>query len=72
MFFRKRNKLKAECDERLIQLLEHTRQEWFQHRELLRLSFDHNEELAAQTKIREAKYFFLFREVKKRNISIKN
>ncbi|WP_203364676.1 YaaL family protein [Bacillus sp. REN10] len=72
MFFRKKNKLKKAHDENLMQLLEQSKQEWFKHRELLRLSFEHNEELVAQTKIHEAKYFFLFREVRKRNIRIKN
>jgi len=72
MFFRKKDKLKTAYDERLIQLLEQSRKDWFKHRELLRLSFEHNEGLIAQTKTYEAKYFFLFREVKRRNISIKN
>ncbi|GLY12925.1 YaaL family protein [Bacillus badius] len=71
MFFRKKAKLHAAYNTQLIQLLEQSRQEWFKHRELLRLSFEPNEELAAQTKMYEARYFFLFREARKRNISIK-
>ncbi|KMY55937.1 hypothetical protein AC623_20005 [Bacillus sp. FJAT-27231] len=71
MFFRKKAKLQAAYNDQLIQLLEKSRKEWFKHRELLRLSFEPNEELAAQTKMYEACYFFLFREARKRNISIK-
>jgi hypothetical protein len=70
MFFRKKDKQKTEYNDKLIHLLEQSRQEWFKHRELIRLSFEHNEELIAQTKVSEAKYFFLFREVKRRKISI--
>ncbi|MEK4027422.1 MULTISPECIES: YaaL family protein [Bacillaceae] len=71
MFFRKKAKLHAAYNAELIQLLERSKQEWFKHRELLRLSFEPNEELAAQTKMYEARYFFLFREARKRNIRIK-
>ncbi|MBM7650504.1 hypothetical protein JOC78_003496 [Bacillus ectoiniformans] len=72
MFFRKKDKLKKEYDGKLIQLLEQSRQDWVRNKELVRLSFEYNENLEAQTKISEAKYFFLFREVKKRNVRIKN
>ncbi|OLN21126.1 hypothetical protein BTO30_16595 [Domibacillus antri] len=71
MFFRKKQKLSAAYDEKLIVLLDRSQKEWFQHRELLRLSFEQNDELEAQTKAAQAKYFFLFREAKKRKIRIK-
>ncbi|HZG73201.1 MAG TPA: YaaL family protein [Chondromyces sp.] len=72
MLFRKKDKLKREYDEKLVELLAKSKGDWFRHRELLRLSFDGTEELSCQAKIAEAKYFFLFREVKKRKISMKH
>ncbi|OMP66782.1 hypothetical protein BTO28_10460 [Domibacillus epiphyticus] len=69
--FRRKQKMNAAYDEKLIELLGRSRKEWFQHRELLRLSFEQNDELEAQTKAAQAKYFFLFREAKKRKIRIK-
>ncbi|OXS73119.1 YaaL family protein [Domibacillus enclensis] len=71
MFFRKKKSLRSHYDDRLIDLLDHSKEEWFKHRELLRLSFEQNDELEAQTKASQAKYFFLFREAKKRQIRIK-
>lgn len=71
MFFRKKQKMNETYDEKLIELLNRSQKEWFQHRELLRLSFEQNNELEAQTKAAQAKYFFLFREAKKRHIRIK-
>ncbi|OES45470.1 YaaL family protein [Domibacillus iocasae] len=71
MFFRKKQTLRSVYDDKLIELLDRSRTDWFKHRELLRLSFEQNSELEAQTKAAQAKYFFLFREAKKRQIRIK-
>ncbi|MCP3764914.1 YaaL family protein [Domibacillus sp. A3M-37] len=71
MFFRKKQTLRSVYDDKLIELLDRSRTDWFKRRDLLRLSFEQNDELEAQTKAAQAKYFFLFREAKKRQIRIK-
>ncbi|WP_046176593.1 YaaL family protein [Domibacillus indicus] len=71
MFFRKKQALRSVYDEKLIQSLDRSRTEWFKRRELLRISFEQNNELEAQAKAAQAKYFFLFKEAKKRKIRIK-
>lgn len=47
------------------------RKKWLQQKSLVEMSFEYDEELIAQKKIAEMKYFFLFREAKARNIKIK-
>ncbi|RDI36627.1 uncharacterized protein DUF2508 [Falsibacillus pallidus] len=69
--FRKKGKLRKEYNQKLIDSMEKAKQDWFQHRSLVNLSADYNEELICQTKLAEAKYFFLFKEVKHRNIVMK-
>ncbi|WP_050184506.1 YaaL family protein [Domibacillus robiginosus] len=71
MFFRKKQSVRSVYDDKLICLLNQARADWFKNRDLLRLSFEQNNELEAQTKAAQAKYFFLFREAKKRQIRIK-
>lgn len=71
MFFRKKQKLRSLYDKKLLEQLERSKTDWFQHRELVRMSFEQNNELEAKTKAAQAKYFFLFREAKKRKIRIK-
>jgi Cys-tRNA synthase (O-phospho-L-seryl-tRNA:Cys-tRNA synthase) len=71
MFFRKKQSVRSVYDDKLISLLNQAKTDWFKNRDLLRLSFEQNNELEAQTKAAQAKYFFLFREAKKRQIRIK-
>ncbi|MCI2257176.1 YaaL family protein [Domibacillus sp. 8LH] len=71
MFFRKKQSMRSIYDDKLISLMSQARTDWFKNRDLLRLSFEQNNELEAQTKAAQAKYFFLFREAKKRQIRIK-
>ncbi|WNS80830.1 YaaL family protein [Domibacillus sp. DTU_2020_1001157_1_SI_ALB_TIR_016] len=71
MFFRKKQSMRSMYDDKLISLMSQARTDWFKNRDLLRLSFEQNNELEAQTKAAQAKYFFLFREAKKRQIRIK-
>ncbi|RLQ90023.1 YaaL family protein [Falsibacillus albus] len=68
MLFKRKGKLRKEYNQKLIHNMEHAKQEWFRNRSLVKLSIDYNEDLICQTKLAEAKYFFLFKEVKKRNI----
>jgi hypothetical protein len=39
MFFRKKQTLRSVYDDKLIELLDRSRTDWFKNRELLRLSF---------------------------------
>ncbi|MDQ0216533.1 hypothetical protein J2S13_002993 [Oikeobacillus pervagus] len=72
MFFKRKNKLRDKYDRLLIIQMEKAKKNWFQQRELQRLSVEQTDEMICLTKIAEAKYFFLFREAKKRRIRIKN
>ncbi|WP_335872924.1 YaaL family protein [Bacillus sp. 2205SS5-2] len=71
MFFRKRNKIRNEYDGQLINLMESTKRDWVDKRSIEEMSIDQHFDLTCQTKIAESKYFFLFKEAKKRKIVIK-
>lgn len=69
--FRKQ-KLRKEFDQNLIDLMETVKKEWDQKSEMHKLSYEPNEELQYQLLLAKAKYIFLFKEAKKRKISIKD
>ncbi|MGE8207756.1 YaaL family protein [Heyndrickxia sp. NPDC080065] len=69
--FNRKLKLRNEYDQKLIDLMTRTRNNWIQQKSLVDMSFEYNEELHFQRKIAEMKYFFLFREARARNIRIK-
>ncbi|OCA88607.1 hypothetical protein A8F94_24335 [Bacillus sp. FJAT-27225] len=71
MLFRKKGRLRAESNEKFLNLLTELKTDWRQQKELLDKSFDPSEEVICQTKIAEARYFFLLKEAKYRKISIK-
>lgn len=71
MLIRKKHKLKNEFDNKLIEQMEAARKEWLQQSNFLKLSMEQSLDLIARKKIAEAKYFFLYREAKKRKIIIK-
>ncbi|AEP00415.1 YaaL family protein [Weizmannia coagulans] len=68
--FSKKQKLRKEYDALLLDLVTNVKNEWVQQNALQHLSFEFNEELYYRTKVAEAKYVFLFREVKRRNIRL--
>ncbi|NHM33937.1 YaaL family protein [Neobacillus terrae] len=70
MFFRRKGWLRKEFDERLLTQLNDYKNDWQNQKVLLEKSFDPSEEVICQTKLSEAKYFFLFKEAKYRNIRI--
>ncbi|MCM3729855.1 YaaL family protein [Neobacillus cucumis] len=70
MFFRRKGRLRKEYDEKLIAQLNRFKTHWQQEKMLLEKSFDPSEEVICQTKIAEAKYIFLLREAKQRNVTI--
>lgn len=71
MFFRRKGRLRQEYDERLLTQLNKFKEQWHQEKLLLEKSFDPSEDVICQTKIMEAKYIFMLREVKQRNITLK-
>ncbi|WP_160726178.1 YaaL family protein [Bacillus sp. USDA818B3_A] len=70
MFFRRKGRLRKEYDEKLLAQLNRYKIHWQQEKQLLERSFDPSEEVICQTKIAEAKYIFLLREAKQRNVTV--
>jgi len=71
MFFQRKGWLRKEYDKKLLTQLQEYKEHWQKQKQLLDKSFDPSEEAICQTKIAQVKYFFLLREAKKRNVSIK-
>lgn len=70
MFFRKKGWLRKEYDKKLLNQLDSLKVEWKNQRSLIEKSFDPSAESISEAKLAEAKYFYLFKEAKKRNVSI--
>lgn len=70
MFFRRKGRLREEYDDKLIQQLNNSKENWDRQSSLQEKSFDPYFEVDLQTKLARAKYLFLLREAKKRNLSI--
>jgi hypothetical protein len=71
MLFHRKGRLKREFNEKLLQQLDQVKAEWTNKKKLVERSFDPSGEFIAESKLAEAKYFFLFKEAKERKISIK-
>lgn len=71
MFFRRKGWLRKEFDEKLLAQLNNYKEHWQKQKQLLDRSFDASEEAISQTKIAQVKYYFLLKEAKQRNVSIK-
>lgn len=69
--FSKKRKLRRTYDDHLMELIEDTKETWLQKKKLMELSFGYHEQLSNETKVVQATYFFLLREVKKRKIFAK-
>ncbi len=70
MLFRRKGWLRKEFDEKLLDRLTEFKDSWVSQKQLIERSFEPSTEAINQAKIAEAKYFFLFKEVKRRKISI--
>lgn len=70
MFFRRKGWLRKEYDEKLIVQLDHLKQNRHQQKKLLEKCLDPSDEVVLQLKLVEAKYFFLLKEAKKRQLSL--
>lgn len=71
MFFRRKYRLRNEYDLELIQQMEILKKNWFNQKSLLKRSLDPSEEAIIASKIAEVKYFYLFKEAKRRKVIIK-
>lgn len=72
MFFRRKGWLRKEFDEKLLNQLDQLRNDWNNQKSLIEKSFDPSDDVICQAKLTEAKYFYLFKEAKKRNINSRN
>lgn len=70
MLFRKKFKLRKEFDQLLISQIEHLKEELSRQKKLVEKSVEPSEEILQKLKVLEAKYFFLLRQAKIRNVSI--
>jgi Protein of unknown function (DUF2508) len=71
VLWRRKGWLKKQFDQRLIEELEVTREEWMKQKQLIEKSIEPSQEVLIDVKIAEAKYFFLIREAKLRRLSLK-
>lgn len=69
MFFRRKGKLRRETDQKLWDSLNDLKEEWMRNKLLVEKSIDPNVHLLNDLKTSEAKYFYLVREAKVRNLS---
>lgn len=72
MFFRRKGWLRKEFDEKLIEQMHRLKESYHNQRDLMEKSFDPPQEAVIDAKLAEAKYFFLFKEAKKRNTIVRN
>jgi hypothetical protein len=70
MFFRRKASLRGEFDKQLVDQLNQSKKNWDRQNGLYEKSIDPFGEMEIQTEIARAKYFFLMREAKKRQISV--
>ncbi|AGY80922.1 YaaL family protein [Carnobacterium inhibens] len=68
MLFKKKQVLRKEYDEALLKLMTETKSKWEYAKRIEHSVIEKDSLLFAQTKLAEAKYFYLFKEAKKRHI----
>ncbi|KMY48135.1 YaaL family protein [Peribacillus loiseleuriae] len=69
MFFRRKGELRNENNQKLVQQLEEIKRSWLNQKSLLEKSLDPSEYAIIQAKISEIKYFYLFKEAKRRKVT---
>lgn len=68
MLFKKKQALRKEYDAALLSLMKKTKEQWEYAKKIEYSSIEKDDLLFAQTKLAEAKYFYLFKEARERNI----
>lgn len=71
MFFRRKYRLRNDFDAELMHHLENLKRNWFNQKSLLERSVDPSEEAIVSSKMAEVKYFYLFKEAKRRKVMMK-
>jgi len=71
VFFSRKGKLKREFDEKLVQLIKETKDDYYHARTLEDLVDDYNLDVIAQRKAAESIHFYLFKEARIRRVIIK-
>ncbi|MCM3390506.1 YaaL family protein [Ureibacillus chungkukjangi] len=71
MIFSRKGKLKREFDERLVNLIKETKDDWSSAKVIEDLVDDYDLEVIAHRKIAESVHFYLFKEARIRKILIK-
>ncbi|WP_050613546.1 YaaL family protein [Bacillus testis] len=71
MFYRRKGWLRKEYDEKLLAEMAELKQTWLNQKALLEKCVEPTDELVLETKMAEAKYFYLFKEAKYRQVKIK-
>lgn len=71
MFFSRKGRLKREFDERLVQLIKETKDDFHHAKTLEELIDDYNLDVIAQRKAAESIHFYLFKEARIRRVIIK-
>jgi hypothetical protein len=70
MFFKRKGWLKKEFDEQLLATFINVKNDWLKQTNLVEKSVDPSDEVLLGVKVAKAKYLYLLKEAKKRNISI--
>jgi hypothetical protein len=68
VFFKKKNKLKEQFDMKLIETVKRVKKEYYQKKHILEQSIEPSQSILMEFSILEAKYFFLIKQLKIRNI----
>lgn len=71
MLFRKKGKLRKEFDDKLLHDIQVMKTKWHNNKDLIERSFDPTFDTICQAKLSELKYHYLFKEAKKRNVSLR-
>ena len=66
--FKRKSKLKRSYDEKLVELIRRQRSEFESYEKLESMAVDIQPEWQASYKLQKAKYYYLFKEARKRNI----
>ncbi|WP_077616789.1 YaaL family protein [Caenibacillus caldisaponilyticus] len=70
--FRRKGGLRKEKDEELLTLLSECKNKWLRQKHIIEESIDPSEEVLYQLRLAEAKYLFLLKEARDRNIGLAN
>ncbi|MDQ0233569.1 YaaL family protein [Metabacillus malikii] len=70
MPLRRKGWLRKHYDQQLLKELLEMKKEWNRQKQLVDKSFEPSEYILYDLKVAEAKYFFLLKEAKKRNIKV--